>query len=135
MQIFVYFKSITNAMVQIFFLGMIGFLLAKKRMLSKEGLTGLAFFLIEVTLPSLIFCQMVRRFSFSLYPNWWLFIFLSLGITTLGLSMGYIFGLSIKDNLLKKEFISLVTFQNSGYLPLTLVGWILPREQLSTMLI
>lgn len=122
-------------MLQIFFLGAIGFFLVKKKVLSAEGVTGLTRLLIEVVFPALIFWQIVTKFSFSLYANWWKFSLLSLTITGLGLLVGCVFSISIRENQLKREFISLVGFQNSGYLPLTLLGWIVPKEQLSTILI
>ncbi len=135
MQIFTYFQSIGVAMLQIFFLGLIGFILVRKKILSAEGLTGLTRLLIEVVFPALIFSQLVAKFDFGLYPHWWKFSLSSIAITALGLVIGYLFGFSVKDAHSKKELMSLVGFQNSGYLPLTLVGWILPKEQLSTMLI
>lgn len=122
-------------MLQIFFLGLIGFVLARKKALSGEGIAGLTSFLIVVTFPALIFWQVITKFSFALYPDWWIFSLASLVITALGLSAGFLFSQSLKDVQEKREFISLVGFQNSGYLPLSLLGWLLPKEQLSVMLI
>ena len=135
MEILGYFKSIAQAMLQSFFLGAVGFFLVRRKILSSQGLDGLSRFLIEVSFPALIFWQIVTKFSFELYSNWWLFVLLSLTITALGLALGYLFGFSVKDSHIRREFISLVAFQNSGYLPLVLLGWIVPREQLSTVLI
>ena len=122
-------------MLQIFFLGLIGFILARKKALSREGIAGLTLFLIGVTFPSLIFWQIITKFSFTLYPDWWIFSLASLVITALGLSAGFLFSQSLKDAQEKREFISLVGFQNSGYLPLALLGWLLPKGQLNVMLI
>ena len=130
-----YFKPISVAMLQIFFLGVLGFMMVRKKMLTGEGITGLTRLLIEVVFPALIFWQIVTKFSFTEYANWWKFFLLSLAITGAGLLTGTIFSISFKDNLLKREFISLVGFQNSGYLPLTLLGWIVPKEHLSSILI
>lgn len=135
MEIFVYFKSITQAMLQIFLLGLVGFILVRKKLLSGEGVSGLTTFLIEVTFPALIFWQIIAKFDFNLYPNWWLFSLASLIITALGLLVGYLFSSSLKDAQLRREFMSLVGFQNAGYLPLTLFGWIVPKEELSSALI
>ncbi len=130
-----YFKSISIAMIQIFFLGLVGFVIVRKKVISAEGVTGLTRLLIEVVFPALIFWQIVTKFSFQAYANWWKFFSLSLAITGLGLFTGFIFSLSFRDGLQKREFMSLVSFQNSGYLPLSLLGWIVPKEQLSTILI
>lgn len=135
MEILSYFKSISQAMLQIFFLGLVGFVLVRKKVLSGEGLSGLTSFLIEVTFPALIFWQIITKFSFSLYPKWWIFPLASIAISALGVLAGYIFSLPDRDTQLRREFMSLAGFQNSGYLPLALFGWIIPREQLSAMLI
>lgn len=130
-----YFKPIAYAMAQIFFLGLIGFLLVRRKILSEEGLEGLTDFFICVSFPALIFWQIITKFSFSQYPNWWIFPCLSLGITGLGLFVGYIFSLPLKDAQVRKECICLVGFQNAGYLPLVLLNRIVPQEQLAAMLI
>lgn len=135
MNTFVYFNSITQAMLQIFFLGLIGFVLVRRKIISGEGVTGLTNFLIEATFPALIFWQIITKFSFRQYPNWWFFSLLSVAVTALGLLFGYLFGAPVKNPQTKREFISLSCFQNSGYLPLAVLGWIVPKEQLSTALI
>jgi hypothetical protein len=122
-------------MLQIFFLGAIGFILVRKKVISGEGVTGLTKLLIEVVFPALIFWQIITKFDFSQFPHWWMISLLSIVITVLGIGIGYIFSYSIKDKQAKREFMCLVGFQNAGYLPLTLLGWIVPKEQLSTMLI
>jgi predicted permease len=135
MEISSYFKSISQAMLQLFFLGLVGFALAKRRVLLKEGVNGLAGFLIVITFPCLVFTEVIGRFSFSAYPDWWLFPLMSLAVSGLGLFVGYVFSAPLKDAQIKREFIGLTGFQNSGYLPLALLGWLLPKEQLGIMLI
>lgn len=135
MEILSYFKSVSQASLQIFFLGSIGFILARRKILSDGGVSGLSGFLIGVSLPSLIFCQIISKFSFHLYPDWWVFVLISLLITAIGLAAGFLFSFRMKDAQLRREFVSLTGFQNAGYLPLALLGWILPQEQLSVMLI
>lgn len=135
MEIVSYFKSVSQAMLQIFFLGSIGFILARRKILSDGGVSGLACFLIGVSFPSLVFWQVITKFSFHLYPDWWVFVLISLLITAIGLSAGFLFSFRMKDARMRREFVSLTGFQNAGYLPLALLGWILPREQLSVMLI
>lgn len=122
-------------MLQIFFLGSIGFILARRKALPEAGVSGLARFLIGVSLPSLIFWQIITKFSFNLYPDWWVFVLISLLVTAIGLSAGFLFSFRMKDAQARREFVSLVGFQNAGYLPLALLGWILPQEQLGVMLI
>ena len=77
---------------------------------------------------------MIENFNFRIYSNWWIFPLISFVVTAIGFFTGQLF-LKIDKSLekFKREFISLVTFQNSGYLPLILVALLLPygkREQM-----
>jgi len=123
------------AVCQIFLLGAVGYFLVKRNILGPEGLDALSRLAIEVTLPILIFCQLIQDFKFTLYPNWWIFPLISLLITVAGLLLGYMFIGFIKGQQHKMQFLSLVTFQNSGYLPLALIAALLPAEKIDTMFI
>lgn len=123
------------AMFQIFFLAAIGYFVVKKNILGQEGLNSLSRLVIEITLPLLIFCQLVKDFNFGLYPNWWVFPFLSMAITLAGFVSGILFLGFIKGFQYKLQFLSLVTFQNSGYLPLALVAALLPKDRMDSMFI
>ena len=135
MSLLSYFNSVSRAMLQMFLLGLIGFILVRKKTLSAEGLSGLTTFLIGLSFPALIFWQIITKFSFSLYPDWWIFPLVSFIITGLGLSVGFLFSLPARDAQLRREFVSLVGFQNAGYLPLTLLAWIAPKEYQDILLI
>lgn len=129
------FKSTGIAVAQIFLLAAIGYFLVRKNILGSEGLNALSRLVIEITLPVMIFCQLVKDFKFDLYPNWWVFPLLSLVITIVGLAVGALFVRFFKGHQHKLQFLSLVTFQNSGYLPLALIVALLPADKLNTMFI
>jgi predicted permease len=129
------FKITGGAVTQIFLLAAIGYFLVKKNILKSDGLSALSRLVIEVTLPLLIFCQLIKDFCFNLYPQWWVFPLVSMAITVLGLIVGSIFMGFIKGAQHKLQFLSLVAFQNSGYLPLALVAALLPQEKIDTMFI
>ncbi|MDD5166119.1 MAG: AEC family transporter [Candidatus Omnitrophica bacterium] len=129
------FRITGSAVAQIFLLGAIGYFLTKKDILGQEGLNILSRLTLDITLPVLIFCQLVKDFSFSRYPDWWVFPLVSVAITILGLLVGFIFSVFIKGSQHKAQFISLVTFQNSGYLPLALIAALLPAEQAAPVFI
>jgi len=133
-----FLESFTNtslAVIQIILLTGIGYFLVKRSILNDLGLSTLSRLLIEVTLPILIFCQLTKDFSFSIYPNWWIFPLISLVITALGLAIGTIFIRFIKGNEQKKQFLGLVAFQNSGYLPMALIAALLPKDKSDAMFI
>lgn len=122
-------------MMQIFLLGAIGYFLMKKNILGEAGLDTLSRLVVEVTLPLLIFCQLIKDFRFDVYPNWWVFPILSLIITVAGLFLGGLFLGFIRGSEQKAQFLSLVAFQNSGYLPLALIAALLPEDKMGTMFI
>ena len=129
------FKITGLAMVQIFILGGLGYILVKKGVLSHAGLDALSRLLIQIIFPALILVQMLENFSFNLYANWWIFPLASLGVTLAGLIVGW---LLLKLSGLKShklQFLSLVAFQNSGYLPLALVAAIFTGPEASDMFI
>lgn len=129
------FKITVSGVGQIFILGAIGYLLLKKKILSSDGLSSLSRVVIDITLPILIFCQLLKDFSFSLYPDWWIFPLISIAITAAGLMIGYIFSVLVKGGQRKLQFLSLVAFQNSGYLPLALIASLLSAQKMNTMFI
>ena len=130
-----HFKITGIAVFQIFLLAGVGFFLTKRKFLSSQGLDDLSRLVMDVTLPALIFCQLIKDFSFSLYSNWWVFPLISIFVSLLGLSVGFLFLGFIKGTQEKLQFLSLVSFQNSGYLPLALVAALLSPDKIGEMFI
>lgn len=135
MGIFSSFKITFGATFEVLLLAGFGFFLVKRKILSGEGLSILSRLVVEFTLPLFIFSQLITRFTFSLYRYWWIFPILSIVITFFGLGIGYLFLKMSKETVQKREFLSLVTFQNSGYLPLILVATLLSPERKEEMFI
>lgn len=129
------FKITSLAVAQIFLLGALGYFLIKKNMLGHEGLGALSRLVIEITLPFMIFSQLIKDFSFNLYSNWWVFPLISIAVTAAGLIIGSAFIGFIHGEQHKMQFLSLTTFQNSGYLTLALVAALLPADKLKPMFI
>jgi hypothetical protein len=127
------FKITGLAVAQIFLLAALGYFLIKKNILGPEGLSALSRLVIEVTLPLMIFCQLIKNFSFNLYSNWWIFPLISIAITIVGLIVGAVFLGLIRGPQHKLQFLSLIAFQNSGYLALALVAALLPADKLDSM--
>jgi len=130
-----HFKITGLAMSQIFILGALGYLLVKKNILSHAGLDSLSRLVIQVIFPALILTQMLKNFSFSLYPDWWIFPLSSLAITSAGLITGWLLLKFLKAKTHKLQFLSLVAFQNSGYLPLALAAAIFTGQEANNIFI
>ncbi len=123
------FQSLGLSTVQIFLIGAVGYVLAKRKILKEEGLKTLSYLVVYVFLPCLIFVRFTQDFSFDQYPQWWIFPFLSLMITLAGFLVGQGV-LSVAKNLqAKNEFLALTSFQNSGYIPLIIAVQVFPPEQ------
>jgi malate permease and related proteins len=129
------FRITVSAVAESFILGLIGYLLIKRNFLGAEGLNALSRLVIDVTLPLLIFVRLLKDFRFESFPNWWLFPLISLAITLLGLLVGWLFSGFIQGAAHKLQFLSLVSFQNSGYLPLVLLAALLTPEKMDIMFI
>jgi predicted permease len=129
------FQITGAAVLQSFFLGAIGYYLVKKEVLGSACLGTLSRLVIEVTLPFLIFSQLIKDFSFTRYPEWWIFPLVSIAITLAGLLAGLVFSGFIAGQQKKLQFLSLVSFQNSGFLPLAIIAALLPKDKMDPMFI
>ena len=123
------------AVAQVFILGAIGYFLVKKNILGEACLDAIGRLTIDVALPLLIFCQLIKDFSFVLYPNWWIFPVLSIVITLAGVVVGTLLSVFISGEQHKLQFVNLVAFQNSGYLPLALIAALLTKPEADIVLI
>jgi predicted permease len=129
------FRSTVSGVLQICILGAAGYVLVKKNVFGQEGLNTLSRLVVEVTLPVLIFSQLITDFKFNAFPEWWIFPLMSMAITMLGLVLGLLFSGFVKGGKQRMQFLSLIAFQNSGYLPLALVAAVLPPEKAGPMFI
>ena len=130
-----HFKITGTAVSQIFLLSALGFFLVRKGFLSGQGLDDLSRLVMDVALPVWIFCQLIGGFSFDLYPDWWVFPLISIAVTALGLLTGFLFSGFIKKEQERMQFLSLVAFQNSGYLPLALAAALFSPEKAGELFI
>lgn len=123
------FKTAVFSTLQIFLMGGVGFFLLKRKVITEEGLNFLSKLLINFFFPLFTFYQITQHFTFSLYPQWWIFPLMSFAITAGGFIVSSLVLLMVKDIEPRKEFKALVGFQNSGFLPLVLAAAMLPATQ------
>lgn len=130
------FQTTFKAILELVLVGAVGFLFVKGRIVREEGLKMLSDLVIVLFLPLLMFSQIIQRFSFTLYPDWWFYPILSVLISIAGFTCGLLamgFDKSLRKN--QDEFAGVVTFQNSGYLPIPLVASLLPLAAQQDMFI
>ncbi len=123
------FKITTIGIFQIFFIALCGYVCVKLKVISKEGVDTIGKLVINLTLPFFIFVKIVKYFNFADFAFWWTIPLLSIGMLFLSFLLATLFlpVFKIKDNI--PELKSLVTFQNSGYLPLALIQTLLVCKQ------
>lgn len=113
------------AVMKLFLISLLGFFLYRRNLIKEEGLRFLTFLVINYTVPCLIFSNLIENAQIVLAHSLTIFIVLSLSIFLLGYSLGFL--ASFKRKLaLRSQFISLVSFQNSGYLPITIAFFLFP---------
>jgi len=123
------FQTIVLAIIQILILGAGGFWLVKRRTIDESGLNMLTRMLISFFLPIFMFYQFTHNFNFEDFSFWWMFPLIGLAIVAVGLLVGRIVLLFCPWIKSRREFLALVIFQNSGYIPLILVTTLLSGEQ------
>lgn len=118
-------NSLFITIINLFVISFAGFLLYRKKVISDAGLAVLTKFVINVAVPCLIFTNIINHFDPGRMPSLWIFLFLSFSLFALGATLGIIFSLS-RPEIERREFISLLAFQNSGYLPMNIALFLLP---------
>ena len=109
---------VSLAIVKLGLVAILGFYLYKKRSINEEILKFITFFIINFTIPFLIFSHIINSPRVVLEHSLWKFLLLSLSVFLVGYVLGLIF--SFKAGRFKGEFISLVSLQNAGYLPMNI---------------
>lgn len=117
--------TIFFAIVKLFLITFMGFCLYEKKILKDDTLNFLTIFVVNLAIPFLIFTNIIDNFIPGKTPSVLLFGGLSILIFLLGLLLGALFSFSVSKTI-RREFISLVSFQNSGYLPMNIAFFLLP---------
>jgi len=116
---------VSLAVIKLSLIALLGAFLYKKKVISEETLRFLTLFVINFAVPALIFSHLIANSQTVLAHRIWIFIVLSISIFIIGYILGFFVSLR-RSHEFKKEFISLVSFQNSGYLPLNIALFLFP---------
>jgi malate permease and related proteins len=127
------FESTFLAMLQIFILGSVGFFLVKTKHLDIKGLEVLSALVINIILPVFNFSRIIGHFDPQGLANWWIFPLLGFAVSLGGfvLASGILaFNPSFKA---RNEFKALISFQNSGYIPLSILAAFPMTEEVAAL--
>ncbi|MFP3953622.1 MAG: AEC family transporter [Candidatus Acetothermia bacterium] len=118
------FVTVSQAVLEIFILGLAGYLLSRFNVLSQKGLDDVGKVVIYFTLPALILFNVLGKADLEAVGRWWLY---PVG-TYLLIAISAGIGLSISGFLDwpdRRQFAALIAFPNTGYLPLALTATLL----------
>ncbi len=125
--------SAVSAVAQILIMGLVGYLLVKGRLLDRDGLNMITRLLIKFFLPVFMFYQLTTHFDFASFPHWWVFPLFGMAISLVAFIVGKIILFFYRRIVYPREFLSLIIFQNSGYIPLMLVTTLFKGEEAKTL--
>ncbi len=125
--------TIFLAIIKLFFIIFLGFYLYRRKVLKEEALSFITTFVINISIPSLVFSNIITHFQPDKLPSPLIFIGLSIGIFLLGFILGVFFSFKIPQSI-RREFITLTSFQNCGYLPMNIAVFLLSSPLRETFL-
>ncbi|MDD5070347.1 MAG: AEC family transporter [Candidatus Omnitrophica bacterium] len=127
---------IALAIIKLVFIAVLGYYLYRRNVIDERILKFLNEFVINVTVPFLIFSHLIENDDIVRGNSLLLFVALSFLIFFLSSAIGFIYSLirGVSPRF-KREFISLVAFQNCGYLPMNLVYVLLENKLRENFLI
>lgn len=113
------------AIIKLSLITLFGFYLYRRKVITDKGLSALTTLVISFTMPFLIFSGLVDNFQIVLANSVWVFLLISVAVFLIG----YLLAAAVffrKKHRIKQEFISIVSFQNGGYLPISIAFFIFP---------
>jgi hypothetical protein len=116
--------EISLSVIKLTIITVLGYYFYKKSIIDQKILNFLIFFVVNFTVPFLGFSHITANLQKDIRPTPFAFILLSFVIFGLSFILGYIFSFK-RSHELKKEFTSIVSFQNCGYLPLSMAAFLL----------
>ncbi len=123
------------ATFQIFAMGAVGFFLVRRKIMDGQGLSLISTLLVNLFVPCFSFYQLTTNFSYAAYPNWWLFPLICWAMMLVGFILAWFMMIRNRAITSKREFMALVSFQNSGFIPLLLITTMFPAAIAKTLYI
>ncbi|MCK9615844.1 MAG: AEC family transporter [Candidatus Omnitrophica bacterium] len=119
--------EISLAVIKLTIITILGYYFYKKNIVDQKVLDFLILFVVNFTIPFLAFSHIVGSLQRDIQPQPFIFILLSFVIFGVSFILGYIFSFK-RSHEFKKEFTSIVSFQNCGYLPLSMAAFLFPAN-------
>lgn len=110
---------ISLAIIKLCLVTILGFFLSRKKYIDTHILKFLTFYVIYISVPFLYCSNLLENLPGTPISELGVFLLISLLIFFTGFSLGWLFSRRMPQRY-QREFISTVSFQNCGYLPMTI---------------
>ena len=117
--------AVSLAVIKLSLIALLGVYLYRKNFIKEGSLKILTLFVINFTFPFLIFSNLIENSSIVLTHSLGKFVAISISIFLSGYILGLIFSFK-RSHEFRAEFISIVSFQNGGYLPINIAFFLFP---------
>lgn len=117
--------EISLAVIKLTTIALLGYYFYKKNIIDQKILDFLIFFVVNFTIPFLAFSHLIENLKPGMQPAPIIFVLSAAVIFIIGFVLGYLFSFK-RSHDFKKEFISVISFQNCGYLPLSIALFLFP---------
>jgi len=111
------FESVATLLI----IGILGFLIIRKKILSSKILGFLSPLALEIALPSLVFTNIIRDFNPNEFPDWWQLPLWWGFFTVMAAGLTFVFMYISKKNN-RSEFASSLFYQNGIFFPLAIIA-------------
>jgi len=116
---------VSLAVIKLFLVALLGFYLYRKNFIKDGSLKFLLSFVINFAFPFLIFSNLIGNYQIVLTHSLGKFIVISVGIFLAGYILGFFTSFKVSHKF-RGEFVSLISFQNGGYLPINIAFFLFP---------
>ena len=102
-------------------IGVLGFVLISRKVLPENVLSSLSRLALEIALPCLIFAKIMRRFSPTDFPGWWLVPLCYVGFVLVSTLLAFILTPVVAHKGQRREVGAALVYQNAVFVPLVII--------------
>nr|WP_319494245.1 AEC family transporter [uncultured Desulfobacter sp.] len=114
------FIVVSQSVGIMFFIGFLGFFVAKRKLVPIDVLDLLSPLVLEIALPSLIFFRIIKTFKPANFPGWYLYPIYWMIFTIAAILMSNIFKRLFQKEIQEETNLALV-FQNGLFIPIIVI--------------
>ncbi|MCF7887498.1 MAG: AEC family transporter [Candidatus Omnitrophica bacterium] len=119
--------AIALSVIKLVLIACFGFFLYKRKIIDARVLKFLTSFVINFAIPCLFFSRLINNYQTVITHPVWFFLVVSFAIFLGGLILGILLSLG-RQRSKRKEFFSVVSFQNAGYLPMNIAYFLFAKD-------